>query len=425
MKYLQGTLGITFLLLICYFFSNNKSKIQWHLVIKALIFQIILALLVFHVEPVFVVFKYISKFFVQIYNFTSEGSTFVFGNLVDKDKTGWIFALQVLPSLIFFSALFSLLYYIRILPLLINSFSWLMKKTLRISGAESLAAAGNIFLGQSETPLLIKPLLPNLTRSEMNCLITGGFATISGAILGSASGMLGGDNPELQESFATHFLIASILSAPAAILVAKIMVPETENVVGKEFKLSKEHVQDKNPLDAISSGTFDGLKLALNVGAMLLVFVSLISMLNFILSDLIGEMTGLNAILPYAKDGFTLEYVFGWLFAPFAWLIGVPSHDMLTVGQLIGEKTAINEFYAYAHLKEMIGNGMLTDNRTLLITSYALCGFSNFSSIGIMIGGITALAPGKRTQVAELSIKALIGGTIACLLTAAVAGIFY
>ena len=416
----QGVLGILVFILIAFLFSNNKRVVRWSITLKALLLQIVLCLLIAHVDLFYTLFKGISHFFVTVYNFTSEGSAFLFGDLVDTEKIGWVFALQVLPSLIFFSALFSLLYYLRILPLIINTFSKFMRKMLGISGAESLAAAGNVFLGQSEAPLLIKPLLANLTRSEMFCLIVGGFSTISGAILGSISGMMGAGDSVQTEFFATHLLIASVLSAPAAIMIAKIMEPETEQISDMEFKLDKKNLQERNFLDAIATGTFDGLKLAMNVGAMLLVFVSMIALLNFVLSDFIGEYTGLNSL---AGQPITLEYIFGLIFYPIAWLLGVPNPDLLEISRLIGEKTAINELYAFTSLKDMITNNELSSTKSSLIASYALCGFANFSSIGIMIGGIAALAPNKRSLVAELALKALVAGTLASLLTASLAGL--
>lgn len=414
---------------IAYSLSINKKAIDWKLVIKALILQIVIALIAFKMSWFAAIFAFIAKLFVKIYGFSLEGSAFIFGPLENIQSSGWIFAIQVLPSLIFFSALFSLLYYLRILPLVINGMSWLMRKTLKISGAESLAAAGNVFLGQSEAPLLIKPLLPKLTKSEMNSLIVGGFATISGAIMGSASGMLGGADEASRQIFAEQFLIASILSAPAAIMFAKIMVPETETISEVNFKLSKDHIEDKNALDAISTGTFDGIKLAVNVAAMLIVFVALIAMLNFILNNVIGQYTGLNNNLPYTESfqnkGLTLQYIFGVLFSPIVWLMGVPNSDIMLVGQLVGQKTAINEFYAYEQLSGLLAAGAITNPKSIAISTFALCGFTNFSSIGIMIGGITSLAPGKRSQVVELSWRALIAAALACFCTAALAGLFY
>lgn len=424
MQILRGFLGVIVLLGIAYLFSKNKKQINWRTVSTGMAFQLVLAVLAFKTTFFSSIFAFVAKAFVKVYEFTAVGSSFIFGNLVITHNTewGWVFAIQVLPSLIFFSALFSLLYYIGILPFIINFFSMTLRKVMGISGAESLAAAGNVFLGQSETPLLIKPLLQNLTRSEMNCLIVGGFATISGAILGSAAGMLGGE--ESKEFFAQQFLIASILSAPAAIVVSKIMVPETEDISTYNYKLDRKQTKDKNALDAISSGTFDGLKLAMNVGAMVLVFVALIAFVNYLLFKF-GVLTGLNAHLPYTEDGLSLEYVFGFIFMPFAWLLGADPSEMMVIGSLIGEKTAINEFVAYGSMKEYIDNGKLVTERGKVIATYALCGFSNFSSIGIMIGGITALAPERRNIVAELALKGLIGATIACLITAAIAGMFF
>lgn len=416
----QGVLGIIVFIGIAYIMSSSRSKVKWSIVIKAIVLQVFLSLLIAHVQVIYEFFQGVSLFFVKLYTFTKEGSLFLFGDLVDTDKMGWIFALQVLPSLIFFSALFSLLYYMRILPFIINRFSWFMRKTMGISGAESLAAAGNIFLGQSEAPLLIKPLLPNLTRSELFCLVVGGFATISGAILGSVSGMMGEGNVEVSSFYATHLLIASVLSAPAAIMIAKIMEPETMEITDKAFRLNHKQMNNTNFLDAIASGTIDGLRLALNVGAMLLVFVALIALLNYLLSSWIGEPLGINNAIGQLLS---LEYILGIVFYPVAWLLGVPQVDLLEIARLIGEKTAINELYAFGSLKEMMSLGTLQNPKSALIASYALCGFANFSSLGIMIGGIAALAPTRRSEVAQLSMKALVGGTLASLITAAIAGI--
>jgi CNT family concentrative nucleoside transporter len=426
---LRFILCIFVLCAIAFGFSTNRKAIDWRLIGKAILLQILIAILAFKLSWFAAIFAFVAKLFVKVYSFSLEGSSFIFGPLENIETNGWIFAIQVLPSLIFFSALFSLLYYLRVLPFIINALSWLMRKTLKISGAESLAAAGNVFLGQSETPLLIKPLLPKLTKSEMNSLIVGGFATISGAIMGSASGMLGGTDEALRQTFAEQFLIASILSAPAAIMFAKIMVPETETISDANFKLSKEHIEDKNALDAISTGTFDGVKLAVNVAAMLIVFVALIALINFIINNVIGHYTGMNDGLPFTESfqekGLTLQYIFGIIFSPIVWLMGVPNQDMMLVGQLVGQKTAINEFYAYEQLSKLIASGALTNSKSIAISTFALCGFTNFSSIGIMIGGITSLAPGKRSQVVELSWRALIAAALACFCTAAMAGLFY
>jgi len=422
MEKLQASLGIVVFIGLAFLLSKSRGKVKGMLVVKALVLQLVLSLLIAKIPFVYTVFQGISSFFVALYAFTAEGSKFLFGNLVDTEKMGWIFALQVLPSLIFFSALFSLLYYLRILPLLIGLFSSFMRKVMGISGAESLAAAGNVFLGQSEAPLLIKPLLPKLSRSEIFCLIVGGFSTISGAILGSVSGMLGAGNPEATGFFATHLLIASVLSAPAAIMMAKIMEPETETVVDDTLALKPSKQDSKNFMDAIAGGTIDGLNLALNVGAMLLVFVSLIALVNFILAEAIGNPLGISVA---SGKPLSLEYILGLIFYPISWLLGIPSQDLWEVGRLIGEKTAINEFYAFTSLKELMANGGLSSERSALIASYALCGFANFSSIGIMIGGITALVPSKRALVAEMSIRALIGGTLASLITASIAGLIF
>jgi CNT family concentrative nucleoside transporter len=421
MEKLQAITGMITIIAIAVLLSPHKKRINKLFILKTWLLQIAMTMTIFHVPFIRKCFEMISLVFVKVYSFTTLGSRFLFGNLVDTSLSGWIFALQVLPSLIFFSALFSFLYHIRVLPFFINIFSKLMKKTLGLSGAESFAAVGNIFIGQSETPLIIKPLLSKLTHSELNSLITVGFSTISGAILGSISGMLGENNPVMQQQFATHFLIASVLSAPAALMISKIIVPETENIITTDVTLTSN---EDNALNAISTGTFDGLKLALNVGAMLLVFISFIGMANYLLSDIIGEYSGLNQLLPHAKNGFTIQYIFGFVFAPFAWLIGITPDDVLLVGRLIGEKTVINEFYAFTEMKKLMQDQIFTNHKNIFLCSYALCGFSNFSSIGIMVGAMATLIPSRKTEVAKLSVKALIGASLACLMTACLAGIF-
>lgn len=296
---------------------------------------------------------------------------------------------------------------------------------MRLSGAESLAAAGNIFLGQTEAPLLVKPYIAKMTRSELLCLMIGGMATIAGGVLAAYVGFLGGDSPAGQQIFATHLLCASIMSAPAAILISKMLLPELEpEKINPSLNLSKEKT-GSNVLEAISIGTTDGLKLAVNVGAMLLVFTALMAMLNYIFFQGIGSWTGLNETIKSSSggqyEGLTLQYVLGYLFSPIAWLIGIDTKNMFLVGQLLGEKTILNEFFAYGTLGNFKNGGLLSE-RSIIITTYALCGFSNFASIGIQIGGIGSLAPNQRTSLSQLGLKALLGGTLACLLTGAIVG---
>ncbi len=425
----RGVFGIVFLLLVCYLLSSNRRFIDWRLVAVGMAAQLIFLVAILKVSFINMIFEYMARFFQQILKYSEAGAKFLFGSIVTElDSFGYIFAFQVLPTIVFFSAFSAILYYFGILQKIIYVFAWVMSKTMRLSGPESLAAAGNIFLGQTEAPLIVKPYLENMTKSELLCLMTGGMATIAGGVFAAYIGFLGGTDPEMQVYFAKHLLAASIISAPAAIVAAKMLYPETEKKdLSKQLEMSGD--VGNNLLDAISRGTTDGLKLAINVGAMLLVFTALIYMANSILVNTIGEWTGLNERIIAATDGrfegLTLTYILGLVFAPVAWILGTPSEDILVIGQLLGQKTVLNEFVAYAELNNLRTAGVPISDKGLIIVTYALCGFSNFASIGIQIGGISSLAPGQRKNLTEFGIKALIGGTIACFLTAALAGIFY
>ncbi len=430
MDILRGVIGIIGLIAITYLFSTNKKKIDWKLVGIGIFLQLLFAILILKVPFVRMMFEYVASIFTAILSYTDAGAKFLFGDLVNATDTSWgyIFAIKVLPTIVFFSAFTAILFYFGILQKIVYVFALILSKTMGLSGPESLAAAGNIFLGQTESPLLIRHYLDGMTRSEMMALMAGGMATIAGGVFAAFIGFLGGEDPAEQLKFATHLLSASIMSAPAAIVAAKILVPETnKDDVQKDLSVPQDRI-GSNVLDAITRGTTDGLKLAINVGAMLLVFVALIAMANGILFDLIGSnlawggMSFNEHIADWSGgkfSGFKLETIFGVLFAPFAWLLGVPNQDIFAVGQLLGEKTIINEFVAYISLGEMSGD---LDPKSVLIATYALCGFSNFSSIGIQIGGIGALAPGQRVTLSELGILALIGGTVACFMTATIAG---
>jgi CNT family concentrative nucleoside transporter len=420
---LRSVLGIAVLTAVLWLFSSNKKAINWWTVVKGLALQIILALLVLKVPGVSWAFEKFSLAAVTLLDFTKEGSTFLFGSLItDTDSYGYIFAFQVLPTIIFFSALTSLLYYLGILQKIVKAMAWMMRKTLRLSGAESLAAAGNVFIGQTEAPLLVKPYIAKMSRSELLSLMSGGMATIAGGVLAAYIGFLGGDDPQTRLLFAKHLITASVLSAPAALISAKILLPETENV--QEVAEINSEDMGSNPLDAISNGTTEGIKLAVNVGAMLLVFTALVYGLNFMFVEGIGSWTGLNDWASNSSggtyDAFSLQYIMGGIFSPFAWLLGVPSEDLMMVGQLLGEKTILNEFYAYSSLTDM---QPLLSERSVILSTYMLCGFANIASIGIQIGGIGTIAPSRRKDLSELSIKALIAGTIASLYTAAVVGL--
>jgi len=422
---LRGLLGIAFLVGIAWLFSESRKHISWSLVFKGLIFQLILAILILKVDFFSSAFGWVSAGFVKVISFSDFGSDFLFRSF-ETGKVGQSvenFAFRILPTIVFFSALTALLYYYNILQKVVYVFAWIMRRTLKLSGAESLAAAGNIFLGQTESPLLIRPYLDKMNRSELMCLMTGGMATIAGGVLASYIGFLGGDSHAERIIFAKHLLTASIMSAPAAVVAAKILVPQRENFLN-EMKLNKTK-PGSNALEAISNGTTDGLKLAINVGAMLLVFTALIYMGNYILGDLIGNWTGLNSVIAeytiYSK--LTFEFILGYIFAPVAWLIGVPADDIVLVGQLLGEKTILNEFYAYVTLGELKSNYSFSSEKSVIMSTYILCGFANVASIGIQIGGIGALIPNRKGLLSSLGVKALIGGTLASLFTAALVGI--
>jgi len=435
---LRGSLGIVVLLGICYLFSNNRKAVNWRLVGGGMLLQIGLAIAILKISFVNKLFSVISRFFVVVLDFTEAGANFVLGSWPDVAQitdglsgevftVGNVFAFKILPTIIFFSALSSLLYYLGILQIIIKGFAWVMNRTMNLTGAESLAAAANVFIGQTEAPLVIKPYLEKMTKSEILCLMSGGMATIAGGVFAAYIGFLGGDDPVARQEIATHLLTASIISAPAAIVAAKILFPETEKskLENRSLDIPRQEV-GSNVLDAISRGTTDGLKLAVNVGAMLLVFTAFVSMFNYFLTEIIGHYTGLNGIVETQTDGrlkgFSVEFLLGLLFSPIAWLLGVAWEDSMLVGQLLGVKTTLNEFFAYAELSKVKD---LLSEKSYLIVIYALCGFANFASIGIQIGGISAIAPGQRENLTELGIKALIGGTVACFMTAAIAGMLY
>jgi len=420
MNIIRGLIGIFSMLLICYLLSNNKKKIDWRLVSIGMALQLTLALGLVKVPLVRSAFQIIVDFFVLVISGSDQAARFLFGTLAIPGEFG--FAFSVLPTIVFFSALSSLLYYLGVLQKVVYLFAWIMKKTMRLSGAESLAAAANIFIGQTEAPLVVKPYLEGMTKSEILTLMVGGMATIAGGVFGAYMAMLGGDTDTGRQLFGMHLLTGSIISAPAAIVAAKIIFPETEKKLDDSEALIPRTMAGSNFLDALSKGTSDGLKLAVNVGAMLLAFMAIIFLFNDI-SMAFGGFIGINDYIADWTggkfDGLTLQFVFGLIFAPIAWLIGVPSNEILIVGQMLGEKTILNEFVAYSSLMSHIEAGTLSD-RSVLICTYALLGFANFASIGIQIGGIGAIAPGQRKNLTKFGIKALIGGTIASLLTACI-----
>ncbi|RNC91783.1 MAG: Na+ dependent nucleoside transporter [Allomuricauda sp.] len=421
----RGILGMAVLVLIAYLFSANRKAINWKTVGIGLGIQLLIAIGVLKVPFVKLVFESIGKVFISILDFTRSGSKFLFeGLVVDTETFGYIFAFQVLPTIVFFSALTSVLFYLGVIQKVVKSLAWLLTKSLGISGAESLSIAGNIFLGQTEAPLLIKAYLEKMNKSEILLVMIGGMATVAGAVLAAYIGFLGGDDPELQLVFAKHLLAASVMAAPGAIVVSKMLYPQTEKI-NTDVHVSSDKI-GANFLDAIANGTTEGLKLALNVGAMLLVFVAFIAMINGILGW-VGDWTTLNnwvaANSPY--DSFSLEAILGTVFAPLMWLIGVANEDIMLMGQLLGIKLAASEFVGYiqlAELKNMSSAAHFTYNKSVIMATYMLCGFANFASIGIQIGGIGSLAPGQRKTLSEFGMRAVLGGTLASLISATIAG---
>jgi len=420
----RGAIGMVSLLIIAFLFSANRRAIDWKTVGIGLFFQLIIAIGVLKIEFIKDGFETVGQLFVNVLEYTKAGSEFLFGGMLDVNSFGFIFALQVLPTIIFFSALTSVLYYLGIIQVIVRAMGWLLSKLLNISGAESLSVAGNIFLGQTEAPLLIKAYLEKMNKSEILLVMIGGMATVAGAVLAAYIGFLGGDDPALRLTFAKHLLAASVMAAPGAIVISKILYPQTEPV-DKEVKVSQDKI-GSNFLDAIANGTTEGLKLAVNVGAMLLVFVAFIAMINGILGWL-GGFTSINSWVAdnSAYDSLSLEAILGTIFAPLMWLIGVAKEDMMMMGQLLGIKLAASEFVGYiqlADLKDVSNELHLNYEKSIIMATYMLCGFANFASIGIQIGGIGSLAPGQRKTLSKFGMKALIGGTIASLISATIAG---
>jgi concentrative nucleoside transporter, CNT family len=420
---LRGLLGIVTLILIAWLFSSNRRAVSWKVVVTGLLIQIFIAFGILFIPFVELTFEFIGKIFVVILDFTKVGSTFLFNQLMDVPEAGYIFALQILPTIIFFSALTSVLFYLGIIQKVVWALAWLMTKALRISGAESLSVAGNIFLGQTESPLMIKAYLTKMSNSEMLLVMIGGMATVAGGVMAAYISFLGGDDPVQRLIFAKHLLTASVMAAPGAIVVSKILIPQTETI-DMTVEVKQEKI-GKNFLDALSNGTTEGLKLAANVGAMLLVFFAFIAMMNFILLKLGGWLDINQAIAGLTGGQYTklsMEFILGYTFAPIMWAIGVNAQDITLVGQLLGEKLIASEFVGYTSLASMKEAGVFAQQKSVIMATYMLCGFANFASIGIQIGGIGGLAPNKRWFLSKYGMKALLGGTLASLLSATIIG---
>ena len=425
-RLLRGMMGMAVLIAIAYAFSNNRKAVNWKMVGTGLLFQLILAIGILYIPFVQVFFEFVGKGFVKILAFTGEGVNY----LLKRNDTGATdpalqnFAFSILPTIIFFAAFSSLLFYLGVIQIFVKGFGYILSRALGLSGPESLSVAGNIFLGQTESPLLIKPYLEKMNKSEILLVMSGGMATLAGGVLAAYIGFLGGGDPVQQVIFAKHLLTASIMAAPGVVVISKIIVPQTEQI-DKTIEVSKEEV-GKNALDAISNGTGDGLRLAVNVGAMLLVFIAFIAFANYIFVK-IGDWTSLNdRILSFTNgkyDELSLEFILGYAFSPLMWLIGVAKEDITLVGSLLGKKLILTEFVAYIDLADMKTASSFTDSKSIIMSVYMLCGFANFASIGIQIGGIGALAPGRRVLLAQFGMRALLAGTLASLLSATIIGV--
>ena len=419
---LFGFFGIACLLAIAWLFSNNRKAVDWRLVATGISLQIAFAALVLLVPGGRDAFNMLGDGFVKILGFVGAGSGFIFGSLMDTTKFGFIFAFQVLPTIIFFAALMGVLYHLGVMQAIVRAMAWAITKVMRVSGAETTSVCASVFIGQTEAPLTVRPYIPKMTESELITMMIGGMAHIAGGVLAAYVGMLGGGDPAQQAFYAKHLLAASIMAAPATLVIAKLLIPETGNPLTRGTVKMEVEKTTSNVIDAAAAGAADGLRLALNIGAMLLAFIALIALLNWPLTW-IGDVTGLAGWLGRPTDMATL---LGYLLAPIAWVIGVPWQDATTVGGLIGQKIVLNEFVAYMQLAEIVnGNvaGVTLTPKGTLIATYALCGFANFSSIAIQIGGIGGLAPERRQDLARLGLRAVLGGTLATFMTATIAGV--
>ncbi len=422
---LRGLLGLVILVALGYLLSTNRRAVSWRVVGLGLLTQVVIAFLVLKVPAVQYFFELMGKVFIKILDFSKDGSAFLFKSmLTGKVEDSLItFAFQILPTIIFFSAITSILFYYGIIQKVVYALAWALTKLLRISGAESLSSVSNIFLGQTEAPLLIKEYLGRMNRSEIMLVMTGGMATMAGGVLAIYIGLLGGSDPYSQMLFAKHLISASVMAAPAGVVAAKLLVPQTEPIQ-EHIQVTREKI-GSNILEAIANGTTQGLKLAVNVAAMLIVFIALIAMVNFILLK-IGDWTTLNTAITNLTDGrythFSLQFILGYALSPIAWAVGVCKEDIALVAQLLGEKTILNEMIGYISLKDYVAAHAFYEEKSIIISTYVLCGFANFSSIGIQIGGIGALAPNQRLNLSQLGLRALVGGTLAALFSATISG---
>jgi CNT family concentrative nucleoside transporter len=419
---LFGLFGLAVLLGIAWLFSSNKHRVDWRLVLTGVALQIAFASLVLLVPGGKDAFQALGDGFVKVLSFVGKGSEFIFGSLMDTSKFGFIFAFQVLPTIIFFAALMSVLYHLNVMQTVVRGMAWAITKVMRVSGAETTSVCASVFIGQTEAPLTVRPYIPRMTESELITMMIGGMAHIAGGVLAAYVGMLGGGDPAQSAFYAKHLLAASIMAAPATLVLAKILVPETGEPLTRGTVRMEVEKTTSNVIDAAAAGAADGLRLALNIGAMLLAFIALIALINWPLTW-IGEFTGLQAMLGKPTD---LATLLGYVLSPIAWVIGVPWQDANIVGSLIGQKVVINEFVAYLQLADIVNGkaaGVTITDQGKLIATYALCGFANFSSIAIQIGGIGGLAPERRADLAKFGLRAVLGGSLATFMTATIAGV--
>ena len=421
---LRGLLGVLVILVLAFLLSKDRKRIDWRLVGVGLLLQTTLAVAILYVPFVSAFFELLGRGFIALMDFTQDGVGFLLGHYASKEN-GFVFLIHSLPVVIFFSALISICYHWGIIQFVVRAIAWLLRKFFNISGAEGLAVSGNIFIGMMEAPLLIKNYLNTMTRSELFLVMVAGMATIAGALMGTYIGLLSGGDPVMRLFFAKHLISASLIAIPGAIVVAKMLYPQTEEVMDKPVSVENANVQP-TILNAIAGGTSTGIKLMTNIAAMLLVFIALVALANFILGDVVGHYTGINSWLGNITDGkvtaLSFQYILGIVLAPFMWLVGVPSSDMMAVGSLLGQKTVLNEFVAYIQFKQWMGEGMFVSQKAITMTTYILCGFANISSIGILIGGLGVLVPEKKTMVTSLGFYSMIGGGLVSVLSATIIG---
>ena len=424
MEILRGIVGIFFVVLIAYLFSSDRKRIDWKLVGGGLFLQFAFALAILHVPFIGVFFQYLGKAFIKLMDFTGDGLSFLLGPYASK-ANGFSFLLHSLPIVVFFSALVSLFYHWGIIQRIVGAMAWCLRKFMNIYGAEGLVVSGNIFLGMTESPVLIKNYLPSMNKSEIFLVMVAGMSTIAGSVMGSYVSLLGNGDPAAQLLFAKHLLSASVMAVPGSIAIAKIMCPQTEKVIDSENKSVEQNSSD-NILSVIASGTQTGVKLMVNIAAMLLVFIALVALVNFIMCDIIGKYTGLNDWIVEFSDGrangLTFQFILGVITAPLMWLIGVPYEDMMIVGSLLGQKTILNEFVAYMQMQQWREAGIFVYEKSVIMSTYLLCGFANISSIGILLGGLGVLAPEKKGLISRMGVKSMIAGMMVAILSATIIG---